>query len=64
MLLKAIGGVPHVGGQLITADHKYYQLLRNWIAGGAALDLKTPRVVSIDVFPKNPTIQSINSKQQ
>ncbi len=64
MLLKAIGGVPHSGGQLTTADHQYYHILRNWLANGATLDQSTPRVVSIDVFPKNPTIQTIGSRQQ
>lgn len=52
MLLKAIGGVPHVGGQVTTADHKYYQVLKTWISQGAELELDTPRVVGIDVFPK------------
>ncbi|WP_237229282.1 DUF1549 domain-containing protein [Rubinisphaera sp. JC750] len=64
MLLKAIGGVPHVGGQLTTADHKYYHVLKTWISQGAELELDTPRVAGIDVFPKNPVIQQIDSRQQ
>ncbi len=64
MLLKAIGGVPHVGGQLTTADHKYYEVLKTWITGGTELKLDSPRVASIDVFPKNPIIQLLDSRQQ
>ncbi|MEO8495775.1 MAG: DUF1549 domain-containing protein, partial [Planctomycetota bacterium] len=64
MLLKATGAVPHVGGQVVRPGEPYYQVIRNWIASGAKLKLDTPRVTAIEVFPKNPTIQSINAKQQ
>jgi WD40 repeat protein/mono/diheme cytochrome c family protein len=64
MLLKATGAVPHVGGQVVRPGEPYYQIIRNWIAGGAKLKLDTPRVTAIEVFPKNPTIQSLNAKQQ
>ncbi|MCA8988722.1 MAG: DUF1549 domain-containing protein, partial [Planctomycetaceae bacterium] len=64
MILKSIGGVPHQGGQLTTADHKYYQILRGWVEQGAVLKSDSPKVVAIDVFPKNPTIQQIGSQQQ
>ncbi len=64
MLLKATGAVPHVGSQLVRPGEPYYQIIRNWIAGGAKLDLTVPRVASIVVLPKNPTIQHIGAKQQ
>ncbi|HUG70627.1 MAG TPA: DUF1549 domain-containing protein, partial [Pirellulaceae bacterium] len=64
MLLKATGAVPHVGGQVVRPGEPYYQIIRNWIASGAKLKQDMPRVASIEVFPKNPTIQSINAKQQ
>ncbi|MCA8985040.1 MAG: DUF1553 domain-containing protein [Planctomycetaceae bacterium] len=64
MLLKSIGGVPHVGGQPTTADHKYYEVLKTWIAQGTRLQLDSPRVASIDIFPKNPVIQLLGSRQQ
>ncbi len=54
MLLKPSGGVPHVGGVLIQPEDHSYRLLRDWIADGVKLDLNSPRVTSIDVFPKAP----------
>ncbi len=64
MLLKATGAVPHVGGQLIHPGEPYYQILRNWIAKGARLDLTTPRVTKIELAPQNPVIEKIGAKQQ
>ena len=64
MLLKSTSAVPHVGGQVVRPGEPYYQLIRNWLAGGAKLDTDVPRVTSIEVFPKNPTIQAIGSTQQ
>ena len=63
MLLKATGAVPHVGGQLIKPDEPYYQLIRNWIVGGARLDLSTPRVTKIALVPVNPTIDKPGQTQ-
>jgi len=64
MLLKATGSVPHVGGQLIRPGTPYYETVRNWIAGGAKLDLTTPRVTGIEIQPENPVVQQIGSRQQ
>ena len=43
---------------------KYYEILRSWIADGAKLDLKAPRVTKIEVFPRDPVVQQIGSRQQ
>jgi WD40 repeat protein len=64
MLLKATGAVPHVGSQIVQPGEPYYQIIRDWIASGAKLSLDAPQVTSIEVFPKNPTIQLVNAKQQ
>ena len=64
MILKAIGAVPHEGGQITTKGSKYYQILHEWIATGAKLDLESSRVTSIAVSPKNPVIQNTDGKQQ
>ena len=64
MLLKATAGVPHEGGQRTKIGDTYYEVLRSWIADGAKLDLKAPRVTKIDVFPKDPVVQQIGSRQQ
>jgi WD40 repeat protein len=64
MLLKAVAEVPHEGGRRTTVDSKYYKILRQWIANGATLDLKSPRVSKIELFPQDPVVQKIGSRQQ
>ncbi|MGH7970619.1 MAG: DUF1549 domain-containing protein, partial [Limisphaerales bacterium] len=64
MLLKAVAEVPHEGGRRTTVDTKYYQVLRQWIAGGATLNLKSPRVTGLQLLPRNPVVQRIGSRQQ
>jgi WD40 repeat protein/mono/diheme cytochrome c family protein len=64
MLLKPTGAVPHVGGQLCVPGEPYYEIVRDWIADGAKLDLTTPRVTAIAITPPNPTILRIGGKQQ
>ncbi len=63
MLLKATGAVPHVGGQLIKPGEPYYQVLRSWIAGGAQLNLQSPRVVRIELSPPNPVLEKMGTAQ-
>ncbi len=64
MLLKASGAVPHEGGQLTVPGELYYESLKAWISQGAKVDLKTPRVASIELSPKNPVIERIGGRQQ
>jgi hypothetical protein len=64
MLLKTAGAVPHQGGVLTQPGDPNYELLRKWISQGVKQDLDAPRVKSIEVFPKDPIIGRIGSKQQ
>ena len=64
MLLKPTGAVPHVGGVLTHRGERYYELLRAWIADGVKLDLDSPRVKSIDIFPKNTVVPLPGMRQQ
>src|SRR5580693_9384118 len=64
MLLKATAGVPHEGGLRAPIGSKYYEIHRSWIADGAKLDLKAPRVTKIEIFPHDPVAQQIGSRQQ
>jgi hypothetical protein len=64
MLLKPVGVVPHVGGVLTQPGEPYYELLKSWIAEGVKLDLKTPRVAKLDVYPPSSVIPLIGMKQQ
>ncbi|MFM1801487.1 MAG: hypothetical protein RJA81_839, partial [Planctomycetota bacterium] len=64
MLQKASGQVPHVGGTLTVPGEAHYEILRDWIAAGASLDLSRPRVTKIEIYPQNPIIQSEADRQQ
>jgi len=64
MLLKATGAVPHVGGKLIDRDDMYYRIIRRWIEQGATLQTDTPRVTKIDLYPQDPVVHRIGSRQQ
>jgi WD40 repeat protein len=52
MLLKITGSAPHAGGALVKTTDPYYATLRAWIAAGAKLNTAVPRVVAIDVEPR------------
>src|SRR4051794_19516219 len=39
-------------------------MVKTWIAEGVKLDLNSPRVASLEVFPKDPVIPAIGLKQQ
>jgi hypothetical protein len=64
MLMKPDGVVPHVGGVLTQPGEPYYELIRSWIGEGVKLDLKTPRVVKLEIYPASTVIPLIGMKQQ
>jgi hypothetical protein len=64
MLMKPAGAVPHVGGVVWQPKDPYYELVKTWITEGVHLDLKTPRVASIEVQPQGPIVPVIGMKQQ
>ncbi|MBT5715702.1 MAG: DUF1549 domain-containing protein, partial [Opitutae bacterium] len=64
MLLKTSGRVPHEGGKLTGSKSKYYQVIRAWIAAGASLNEEGVRVDRIELFPTDPVVLKIGSKQQ
>ncbi|MDZ4850408.1 MAG: DUF1549 domain-containing protein [Pirellulaceae bacterium] len=64
MMTKPLGLVPHVGGQLLKEDEVRTKVLRTWIADGAQLNMQTPRVAKIEVFPLNPVVDEVGAKQQ
>ncbi|MBC8326620.1 MAG: DUF1549 domain-containing protein [Verrucomicrobia subdivision 3 bacterium] len=64
MLLKSTAAVPHEGGQVTKPGDKYYAILHEWITTGAKLNLKSARVVSIELSPQKPVIQNIGGRQQ
>ncbi len=64
MLLKGTSAVPHQGGQVTRPGEPHYEIVKQWIADGAPLDHSIPKVTQIEVFPKNPIVQHVNSNQQ
>ncbi|PQO31346.1 hypothetical protein C5Y96_13480 [Blastopirellula marina] len=64
MLLKTSGAVPHVGGQLTKPGERRYEILKNWIAGGVQLNLDSPKVEKIKIYPANPTVPLPGMSQQ
>jgi mono/diheme cytochrome c family protein len=64
MLLKTTGAVPHEGGRVVLHGDTNYQILRAWVAQGAALDVTAARVTKIEVSPTTPVIERIGSRQQ
>lgn len=64
MLTKPTGRVAHEGGKLLAPNSKYYRIIHDWIADGAKLDQSTPKVTSLEVFPKNPVLPDANQRQQ
>ncbi|MDA1015472.1 MAG: DUF1549 domain-containing protein, partial [Planctomycetota bacterium] len=64
MLMKATGAVPHVGSQVTPVGSAYYEVVRQWIADGCKLNLKSAKVASIELAPVNPVVQRIGTTQQ
>lgn len=64
MLLKASASIPHMGGQLTREGEAYYEILQEWIRSGATLNMTSPRVTRIEMFPKDPVVSRIGDRQQ
>jgi hypothetical protein len=64
MLLKPTGAAPHTGGVVMQAGEPNYELLRSWIADGVKLDLNSPRVKAIDIYPRSAVLPLPGMKQQ
>lgn len=64
LLQKASGETPHGGGARIVRDSREYSLMRDWIASGTPRgDAEAPRVVRLEIFPKERTLE-LGAKQQ
>ncbi|MEE2936743.1 MAG: DUF1549 domain-containing protein [Planctomycetota bacterium] len=64
MLRKPLGLTPHQGGVLMSAGDPNHTILRRWISDGSKVNLNAPRVKGVEIFPNNPVVQQIGSKQQ
>lgn len=64
ILSKATASVPHGGGRRLQVDSEDYRVLRDWIGRGASAPrAEDPRLVHIEVSPKNQILHT-NSKHQ
>lgn len=64
LLTKAIGEVPHGGGQRFEKDSVEYRLIERWIAQGMPYGAPDDPVISkIEVLPKRQTIERNQSQQ-
>ena len=63
-LMKITGAVPHLGGVRTSADSDYYSLLKSWVRSGVKMDLDSPRVVKLEVFPREVTLALPGMQQQ
>jgi hypothetical protein len=65
LIEKAIGSVPHTGGQLMEADGPYCRTLLAWLEAGAPWDASPPpRVVSVEVYPPQIVLEGEQAQQQ
>lgn len=51
LLLKATSSLPHGGGRRLAAGSVDYQILRQWLAGGAPLGGPAPALTDLEVWP-------------
>jgi hypothetical protein len=52
LLLKAVAAVPHGGGRRFRPDSPEYEILRQWIADGAHDVRDLPKLVKVEVSPR------------
>ncbi len=65
LLLKPLMKVAHGGGKQLHKEDAAYQVILDWIAGGAQLDPEgTPRVVRLEVFPNQKQILRVTDGGQ
>ena len=58
LLRKPLFDVPHGGGRLLTRDSEEYKTLLLWLQQGAKLESRGPRLVSLEVYPREVILAS------
>jgi Protein of unknown function (DUF1553)/Protein of unknown function (DUF1549) len=64
MLRKPAGMVAHSGGKLFDDGGRYFNLVREWVAGGSLPGSGKQRVVSLTVDPPAPVLADAGQRQQ
>jgi len=62
---KALGKVPHSGGERFKADSELNKTLLRWLEAGVPKDpTNLPKVVRVDIMPKQAVLDGSNSTQR
>ncbi|HXT60875.1 MAG TPA: DUF1549 domain-containing protein, partial [Pirellulales bacterium] len=62
---KTDGTVPHTGGKRFERDSELYQTLLRWLEVGAPLDAaETPKVLEVELYPKQIVLEGAGATQQ
>ncbi len=64
ILLKPSATIPHGGGEVLPKDSHEYHTLLTWLKQGALYNANGPRVVRLEVFPKERVLVGIGSTQR
>jgi hypothetical protein len=65
LLEKGAGRVPHTGGERFKSDSALYQTVLRWLKAGAPKDApELPRVVAVEMYPKQSVIEGKGSLQK
>lgn len=65
LLEKTDGTVPHTGGKRFERDSEYYQTLLRWLEAGAPYDAgEVPKVLAVELYPKQVVLEGEGATQQ
>src|SRR5579885_1525219 len=65
IIQKALGRVPHTGGKRFEAGCEMYQTLMRWLNASAPADPgEVPKVVSVEIYPKNGVLDGKGATQK
>ncbi len=65
MLEKTDGSVPHTGGKRYSQDSEHYQAILRWLEAGVPNDTgNVPKVVRVEVYPKQIVLEGEGATQQ
>ena len=65
LLEKCDGSVPHTGGKRFSKGDVYYNSMLRWLEAGAPNDVgNTPKVVRVELYPRQVVLEGEGAKQQ
>ncbi|HJT30851.1 MAG TPA: DUF1549 domain-containing protein [Pirellulales bacterium] len=65
LLEKTDGTVPHTGGKRFERESEYYQTLLRWLEAGAPYDPgEVPKVLAVELYPKQVVLEGEGATQQ